>query len=138
VAQWDRIEELKIEEGVFPEGGKNYRYVVLRPEFEPQLPNFVGWNHDMTVLVISVTTPVEYRRFILAHEIICRIRLASQSGRCRQALEIELSRVPPEIKADYIAFRLRFFEGLVALYSNSSDIGFKLEIQASLDHLRSL
>jgi hypothetical protein len=134
----DLIDKSKVEEGIFSEGGADYKYFVLSPEFEPNLANFVGLVFDQTTLIISVATPAEYRPFIFAHEVICNIQLAGLRGRCRQALEAELSRVPAEIKAGYVAFRLRFYEGLAEYYANSEDEEFKSEIQASLQHLQSL
>ncbi len=126
---------MKVEEGIFSEGGVDYPYVVLRQEYEDRLPNFVGLLSGR--LMISDATPAEHRPYIFAHEIICRVTLAGR-GRCLKALQIELSRVPEEIKSAYVQFRREFFEGLVRFYADSDCGEFKLELQTSLDFLRTL
>lgn len=131
------VEKATIQKGTISEDGVDYEFRVLDPKFSPSLPNFVGLP-DKKTLIISADVPVEYRPFFLVHEIICRVKLDGKNGHCIQALKEELSRVPPDIKAEYIAFRLRFFEELVKFYAGTKLESLKAEIQASLEYLRSL
>jgi hypothetical protein len=93
--------------------GKTYPYALMKKEMFTAVPGFVGYPNT-EFLFISEATPKEYIRTELIHEIIC---CNSQGvGRCKKALEKELSLVDEHIKREYITYRTKVYEALVAYY----------------------
>lgn len=102
--------------------GGIYTYYELPDEYEPDLPGFLGFkfyeegDQKHYCLFIAKGVPVEFRRFMLAHEV--RERLDPEEfGCCRRALERELAEVPQELMAEYLPYRHRQFVALEKYYA---------------------
>lgn len=136
----DFIRLAKVDAGTIDIDGTTHNYYVLSRELEPLLPGFVGFTGNQ-FLFISEDVPVEYRPYILAHEVREFTQRAGQRGRCRATLEQELEEVPDDIRVEYTRYRRDRFEDLVAYYADNQDPnmqGFKAELEGSLALLETL
>ena len=133
-----------VEMGTIAYLGEQIPYTVAKKEIAPQLPGFIGWVNPAKAehLFISEEVPEEFRYPQLLHEIIEFKSYKGQPDRCRNALQKELSVVPPDILPRYIPYRRDFFGALLNLYDNSPAEAqaayppdFRDEIQQSYDHL---
>lgn len=100
-----------------------YTYYELPDEFEPDLPGFLGFKfyeedgQKHYFLFIAKSVPVEFRQFMLAHEVREKLDPA-EFGCCRRALERELAEVPQELMAKYLPYRHRQFVALERYYAS--------------------
>lgn len=133
--------------GKFYWHGERIPYTIMRKEAGPEeLPGFLGYfegeergGKKSRHLFISEDSPVRFRRLQLIHELIEFDELADQPDRCLRALERELDSInDPTIYADYVEYRLNFFENLVKYYENYSNTEFLVRIRQSRDLLREL
>ncbi len=110
---------------------------VVKQEFEPRLPGFVGLveHEGVRFFFIADSTPEEFSEYIFWHEVMCVV-YRDRKG-CVETLKEELERVPEGIKPAYIPFRLATFEGLVQYYAPKPP-EFYSEITASYEYLLSL
>ena len=120
----------------------NFPYVpflIISRKMEPALRGFVSY--DKGLPFISEDVPVAFWPYFILHELIEFEELNGVGGRCLEALKRELAFVPKEILQRYIAYRRKFFAGLVTYYALSkhgANAEFKAEIAASLKYLTGL
>ena len=98
--------------------GRIFSYFVLPQSLEPRLPHFVfratGDEKDGYVFGIADSVPEEFRPYAVLHELVEFTEIGIDTeGRCRGALDIELSLVPDRIKRDYINMKREFFSDLI-------------------------
>lgn len=98
--------------------GIEFNYYELPQSLNPSLPSFVyrctGNPEDGYVFGIADSVAEPFRPYAVAHEFIEFMELQNlETGRCRQALETELSLVPEEIKSQYVNMRRAFFGDLI-------------------------
>ena len=124
--------EMIVAEFVHTQGGVGYNGLVLKQEFMPSLPNFVGFVEATQTLMICEKNPQDLRGHMLIHEISCRVVYKEQSGSCARATNEEYQAVPQGSKALYAALRLEFYRALVRYHTEQgSDPKFIQEITAS-------
>ena len=129
----DKMKPFVVAEGERTILCKSYSYRIVRPEFEPRLPGFVGLLEG--VLFISSDTPAEYREYIFWHEVMCVDHRKRQG--CAQTLKEELERVPKRILRPYIEYRCACFEALMNFYA-AKPPAFYQEIVGSYQYLLKL
>lgn len=122
-------------------GGQLYTYAVARRDFTKQalkLPGFVSVHGEY--VLVSEDVPVKYRTFYALHEIIEMFELAGKTGRCVEALRIELTRVPAGMYLDYVLDRTLFFRRLIEFHEENPGIPTEAlaEMRASYGHLLSI
>jgi hypothetical protein len=130
----DKMVPFIVSEGIIPDIlGSPYRFRIVKQEFEPRLPGFVGLLEG--VLFISDSTPLEYSEYIFWHEVKCVVHCNRQG--CAQTVKAELERVPKRILRAYTEYRCTCFEALMQFYSRNPP-SFYHEIVTSYEYLSSL
>ena len=119
-----------VEKGTTEILGDTYEWRIVRQEFEPRLPGFVGLLDG--VLFITDTSPPEYREYIFWHEVMC----VAKRGRkgCAGTIREELVRVPKHMLRSYTEYRLTCFKSLLEFYRKNPP-PFYGEITKSYDYL---
>jgi hypothetical protein len=112
--------------------GDTYEYRIVRQEFEPRIPGFVGLLDG--VLFIADTVPAEYREYIFWHEVMCVVK--NDRKNCANTVRAELERVSPAIRQPYIRCRHDLFEALLRFFQ-SNQPPFYHELARSRDYLAS-
>jgi hypothetical protein len=94
---------------------ETFSYYLLPQFLNSDLPDFVYQciSNDDYVLGISESLPKDYRKYFLYHELLEYRDNPDTKGRCKIALEKELSLVSEDIKDKYIKRRLNFFKNLI-------------------------
>jgi hypothetical protein len=94
---------------------ETFNYYLLPQFLNSDLPDFVYQciSNDDYVLGVSESLPKDYRKYFLYHELLEYRDNPDTKGKCRNALEKELSLVPEDIKDKYVNRRLNFFKNLI-------------------------
>lgn len=144
------LKKFEIDRGILILGGKPHPYTICKKEMNSNVPYFVGF-FNKEHLFISEEVPESDREFYLRHEIVefTDPEFIDQPGRCVRGVERELIEVPEEQREEYVARRIKMFEGLVIQLTEElsklkdGDIILKLsgllgEVTKSLNFLNSL
>jgi len=115
-----------------------FKFFVLPQSNQPLLPNYAlrvtGDRSDPYVLGVSDSIPESWRKYVAFHEYYEYLVIGMDTpGRCRMALEKELS-VAPDPK-EYIPMRARFFGDLI-IYGLQNPKGFTPEDIEEFRHSR--
>jgi hypothetical protein len=135
--KWLRKSE--VGKGKVKYNGKVYSYTITKPDMANTddgrtLKLHVGY-FNLEHLFISEAIPLEFRSYVLQHELRELIEFSGQKGRCKSSLTSELSEIPLTLLGKYLPFRLQFFQELIAYYaSNPPD--FMDELADSLTYIK--
>lgn len=120
--------------------GDECEYLIISRELEPAPQFFASCIASRTLPpFISDEVPVEYRDYVMAHEIYEGYYLHGRMNRCLRALDFELSRVPPDLLRGYLDFRSRSFTALAVFMEEHLDVegGYTdVQLQDTRDALR--
>ncbi len=81
--------------------------------------------------------PEEYLPYALINEALCQ-NVLEEEWACKKALKEELKYIPYNILREYISWRIRFFDGMVAFYQKNPLRNYGNEMNECLIYLKSL
>jgi hypothetical protein len=117
------VETVSLNDEVIP-------YYVLPPHLEPALPDFsvritstnLETGEVTGIFGVSESVPPELRPHWAKHEMIEFLQIGIDfKGRCSEAECAVLEEIPEEIRLDYIARRVVFFNNLTEYFKNDID-----------------
>jgi hypothetical protein len=127
------LPEATVAEFEHEQGGGKYKVLVLKQEFKPELPYFVGYMAGSQTLMISDDIPFDLRMYMLQHEISCMVIHNDEDNHCVHATVDEYIQVPEDRRAEYVQMRLAFYRPLVPYHvEKNSDPDLIAGIRGSL------